>query len=181
VEQIGVERSRHAMRSADVLLLVLDRSRPLSRGDELALQAIDDGRRDEDQNRSPRLVVTLNKSDLPPRLTVDGLADRLQPVALVESNTIELDGMEAVRDALALAALGGARQEHVAGNARHGDALRRAGDALRAAMDGYDHGTPLDLIALDVRAAAAALGEIGGANVDDELLDRIFREFCIGK
>jgi tRNA modification GTPase len=67
------------------------------------------------------------------------------------------------------------------GNVRHQDSLRRAAAALRAALDALDQGLPLDLASFDVRAAAAALGEITGDNVDDELLDRIFREFCIGK
>jgi len=59
--------------------------------------------------------------------------------------------------------------------------LQTARAALDAACAGIANDTPLDLVSFDVRAAAHALGEITGANVDDELLDRIFRDFCIGK
>lgn len=89
--------------------------------------------------------------------------------------------MDQLRVALEGAALGGTRQEFVVGNVRHVDALHRSAAALRCATHGLSAGTPLDLVSFDVRAATAALGEITGAGVDDELLDRIFRDFCIGK
>ncbi|HEX8918716.1 MAG TPA: tRNA uridine-5-carboxymethylaminomethyl(34) synthesis GTPase MnmE, partial [Chloroflexota bacterium] len=82
---------------------------------------------------------------------------------------------------LEAAALGGARHEFVVSNVRHQDALRRAREGLQAAVAGLEDRLPLDLVSFDVRAAVQALGEITGANVDDELLDRIFRDFCIGK
>lgn len=178
VERIGVERSRKTLEAADVVLLVLDRSRPFSEGDSLVLDAVAAAGSD---GRGPRLVVTLNKSDLPERLDSNGSLTRLHPVATVESTTVEAGGIEALRTALESAALGGTRQEFVAGNVRHVDALRRSCAALRCAIEGLSAGTPLDLVSFDVRAATAALGEITGASVDDELLDRIFRDFCIGK
>jgi tRNA modification GTPase len=69
----------------------------------------------------------------------------------------------------------------VVGNVRHVEALRRGAEALHSALASLDGSVPLDLVSFDVRAAAYALGEITGASVDDELLDRIFRDFCIGK
>jgi tRNA modification GTPase len=92
-----------------------------------------------------------------------------------------LSGIDALRTALEEAALGGVRHEHVLGNVRHQRALRCAADAIQAALNGYQDDMPLDLISLDLRAAVQALGEITGACIDDELLDRIFRDFCIGK
>lgn len=179
VERIGVERSRRSLQAADVVLFVLDRSRIPAEGDEEALAAIQESR---GENRRPqqRLVVALNKSDLPPAPVSRSFAD-LEPFVVVESNTVRVDGLDALRDALELAALGGARHEYVVGNVRHQDALRGACQGLHAAIGGLERGIPLDLISLDVRAAAQALGEISGVTVDDELLDRIFRDFCIGK
>jgi tRNA modification GTPase len=178
VEQIGVERSRQTLETADVVLLVLDRSRPFSRQDALAVAAVEAAGAEES---GPRVVVALNKSDLPNALGGNGTLDQLRPTALVESSTVNLDGMEALRLALEEAALGGPRGEYVVGNVRHQDALRRSAAALRCALEGLGAGTPLDLVSFDVRAATSALGEITGASVDDELLDRIFRDFCIGK
>jgi tRNA modification GTPase len=177
VEQIGIERSRKSLDAADVVLLVFDASRPLAPADDLAVEAIKAGQ----ESGRRRLVVTFNKCDLPVRLDRAAGLRGLEAVAVVESSTVMDGGLEALRDALESAALGGNRHEFVVGNARHQEALRRAADALRAAMRGLGEGTPLDLVSFDVRAAAHALGEITGSNVDDELLDRIFRDFCIGK
>lgn len=178
VERIGVERSRKTLEAADVVLLVLDRSRPLSGADALAIEAVAAAAEEDD---GPRVVVTLNKCDLPAELNGNGSLSRLRPMAVAESSTVSPDGLEDLRAALEGTALGGTRQEFVVGNVRHVDALRRSAAALHCAAAGLQGGTPLDLVSFDVRAAVAALGEITGAGVDDELLDRIFRDFCIGK
>jgi tRNA modification GTPase len=180
VEGLGVERSRKTLDDADVILLVLDQSRPLVDMDEPATAAVAAARSDS-RERSRRLVVALNKSDLPEQLDPRPLVARLQPDFVVRSSAVALDGIAELRHALGQAALGGEQHEFVVGNLRHQDALRRARTALQAACEGIEDGTPLDLVSFDVRAAAGALGEITGANVDDELLDRIFRDFCIGK
>jgi tRNA modification GTPase len=127
------------------------------------------------------VVVTINKCDLPQTLDPNHIRRRLGPVTLTRSSAVTLDGLDGVREALEAAALGGARHEFVVGNVRHQDALRRAAAALHFALGGLASGTPLDLVSFDVRAATQALGEITGHDVDDELLDRIFRDFCIGK
>lgn len=180
VERIGVERSRSALASADVVLLVLDRSRRLSSQDELVLGEVEAAQKEAD-GHGQRLVVALNKADLDWTLDADGPIGRLRPTAVVESSALTAGGTDDLRDALARAALGGRRAETVTGNVRHRDALFRAACALHDALQGLEDGTPLDLVSFDVRASVAALGEITGANVDDELLDRIFRDFCIGK
>jgi tRNA modification GTPase len=178
VERIGVERSRQAIADADVILLVLDGSRPWSDRDDTVSAAVKEARAGEER---PRLVMAINKRDLPPALDVGPIVARLAPDRCVASSAVTPGGLEALRDALTETALGGPRHEWTTGNVRHRDALSRAAEALRAALDGAEAGTPLDLLSFDVRAAARALGEITGANVDDELLDRIFRDFCIGK
>lgn len=181
VERIGVERSRQTVEDADIVLLVLDRSRALSMADTLAVRAIREAKSGENHGRHQRLIVALNKVDRPLELDAALILDGIQPLAVVESSAVQLGGLEMLREALESAALGGARHEFVVGNSRHQDALRRAAAALRAAMDGFTSGIPLDLISFDVRAAVNALAEISGVSVDDELLDRIFRDFCIGK
>jgi tRNA modification GTPase len=178
VERIGVERSRQAITDSDVILLVLDGSRAWDERDEEVAEAVEKERGTEDR---PRLVIAVNKSDLPRKLDAVALAARLRPARRVESSAVTPGGIDALREALADTALGGPRHEWTTGNVRHRDALKRAADALQAALAGAEAGIPLDLLAFDVRAAAQALGEITGANVDDELLDRIFRDFCIGK
>jgi tRNA modification GTPase len=177
VERIGVERSRRAIEDADVVLLVLDRSRPLTPSDALALEAVS---AQSLNGHAPRVVVTLNKSDLPDALGRPSFGG-LTPTSVVESSAVLGDGMEAIRQALEEAALGGERHEFVVANVRHQDALRRSDAALSAVFEGLQNSVPLDLVSFDLRGAVQALGEITGQNVDDELLDRIFRDFCIGK
>lgn len=180
VEGLGVERSLKTLEAADVILLVLDSSQPLTGSIEPVAAAVEAARTVE--HESPRrLVIALNKSDLEERLEPDALIRRLRPEHVARSSTVSLDGVSQLRDALGQAALGGERHEYVVGNVRHQNALRRARSALMTACAGIQDGTPLDLVSFDVREAASALGEITGANVDDELLDRIFRDFCIGK
>lgn len=180
VEGLGIERSKRSLEGADVVLLVLDRSRAADERDALTVGAVREAAEAAERDGRPfRLVVARNKADLP---AGDGEIELgVQPLAVVESSTVRIDGMDALREALAEAVLGGNRQEMVSGNARHRDALLRAHEALQTALAGIEGGVPLDLISFDVRAAANALGEITGSSVDDELLDRIFRDFCIGK
>jgi tRNA modification GTPase len=180
VEGLGVARSRKTLEGADVILLVLDLSRPLDDSDEPATAAVEAARSDGHKG-ARRLVIALNKSDLEERLDPAPMVARLVPDYVVRSSTLALDGVAVLRGALGNAALGGERHDFVVGNVRHQDALRRARFALDTACSGIEDGIPLDLVSFDVREAATALGEITGANVNDELLDRIFRDFCIGK
>ncbi|HZU11258.1 MAG TPA: tRNA uridine-5-carboxymethylaminomethyl(34) synthesis GTPase MnmE [Chloroflexota bacterium] len=173
VEGIGIERGHRALSVADVILLVLDRSRPYAPQDEMAVRAA--------AGAEGRLVIALHKADLPAAADAADIVRLLAPAAVVESSAVAPGGLDGLREALADAVLGGHREAVVAGNVRHADALRRALAALQLAGDALDAETPIDLVSFDLRAAADALGEITGDNVDDELLDRIFREFCIGK
>ncbi|MGD9892157.1 MAG: tRNA uridine-5-carboxymethylaminomethyl(34) synthesis GTPase MnmE, partial [Dehalococcoidia bacterium] len=69
----------------------------------------------------------------------------------------------------------------VIANARHAEALRRAGDHVGAALDAVNGGMPVDFISIDLRGALDALGQITGETASEDLLDTIFRRFCIGK
>jgi tRNA modification GTPase len=181
VEGLGVKRSKAAIRGADVVLLVLDRSRPFNASDHLALEAVIEAHHAAcEEGRAQRLVLALNKADLPSQLSLP-LLDGLAPTATVDSDTVTAGGIETLREALERAVLGGDRREIVVANVRHRDAIQRAVGHLQSVLHGFETGIPLDLLSFDVRAAAQALGEITGENVDDELLDRIFRDFCIGK
>ncbi|MGH2448122.1 MAG: tRNA uridine-5-carboxymethylaminomethyl(34) synthesis GTPase MnmE [Chloroflexota bacterium] len=178
VEQIGVDRSRRVMAMADMILLVIDRSRIISAADTLVVDELcklTAGKPDA------RVVVALNKADLPAGGDHRPLLKRLRPDRVVESSAVAPGGLGDLRQALEEVALGGERHDVVAPNVRHQDALRRTWDALGQADSALRSGVPLDLVSLDVRAAAAALGEITGATVDEEILNRIFSEFCIGK
>jgi tRNA modification GTPase len=185
IERIGVQRSRSAAREADLLLLIIDSSAGVTRDDCDVAEELRASRAENaaDSLDATPLIVVANKADLPSALRA-GEADDLWPGAPVVSvSCVTHEGLEALAETVGRLALGG--ELHAAdvavSNARHQDALRRAGEHLRAAQQTLGDKLPLDFVSIDLRAALAALGEITGETATDDLLDRIFAEFCIGK
>jgi tRNA modification GTPase len=193
IERVGVERSRAAARSADLLLFVLDRSLPLAAADRHAADelrslrqaqpASGDGARADEQASLPPIVLVLNKTDLPHALSEADVQALWPGAPLVHTSAVTPGGTAALEQAIASLALGGGAQasDPLVSSARHQDALRRARDYLSTAGAELDNGVPLDLVTIDLRSVLEALGEITGETASADLLDRIFAEFCIGK
>jgi len=170
LEEEGIRRSRTAAARAELILHVIDASEPLSE--------LDRGFLHEFASR-PRIVV-LNKSDLP-------LAFRPPtelPGPFVPVSCTSEDGLDRLKDALHQLVwsgrTGGDSHEAMI-NARHEEALRRGQQAAQRAEQALHTGVSLDLVAIDLRIALHAVGEIVGETTTDDLLDVIFSEFCLGK
>lgn len=176
VERLGVERSRAALAGADLALLVLDASLPVTAEDAAIAELTAD---------KPTVLVW-NKSDAAPG-GAGREADLAHPrlVAAAATSATTGAGLGELARAVAAALLGGAPaaagEARLVSSPRHRDALRRADEHLRGALAGWDAGHPPDLIGGDLLAALNALGEITGETVGDDLLDVIFSRFCIGK
>jgi len=186
VEQLGMERSRAAAERADLVLLVLDAARPLDAADATALRTVLDeaGTAVGEGGVRDRLLVVLNKSDLPPQVTPDSVAALLPGVPTVTASAQATGGTAALEAALIGRVTGGRTSSDdtpLVTNVRHRDALLTAADHLQAAQQAATFGTPAAFIAVDIHAALNALGSITGETVGEDLLDVIFREFCIGK
>jgi tRNA modification GTPase len=174
VEEEGIRRTREQMLAADLLILTIDGSIPLDSGD---LQLVGELR-----ERSPLLVIT--KSDLPQRIDRGQLLERFNGLPVLSLST--LDGLgcpELVRTVADRCRKnvddGGEATEP---NLRHREALRLAAGALEIAAELLSRpAVPLDQAVAELRGALAALGEITGESVGEELLDRIFSRFCLGK
>ena len=174
VEQLGIERSRAAIKEAELVLLVLDASAAVTFEDhELAAQVEDRA-----------VILVLNKFDLPPRLT-DEEAQALRPDApRVRISALQRYGLDELRaailrhasagDAAAFESILVTRERHRAALLAARESLRRARESLRAALSG-------EFAAADLQAALEHLGEITGETCRDDVLDKIFAEFCIGK
>ena len=163
VERIGVDRSRRAMAEADVRLLILDGSEPLTPEDEeLLAEKGDNG------------ATVINKSDLPQRLRLPERAGR----TVIRCSAMEPESLEPIR--AYLRKLTAMQDRMTVTQPRHLDALRRAVEALEAAAETARTMTP-DMAATDLQTAQAALGEITGDRVDEKLLDAVFSRFCVGK
>jgi tRNA modification GTPase len=174
VERIGVERSRRALASADLALLVLDSAAPLTDEDR-TIAALTYG--------TPTIVVW-NKSDLPRRLDATTLL-AAHPSVRAEVTTAATGGvgLEDLGATVAQVLLG---PDTLTGttlitNPRHREAFVRAVDGVNTAIAGLEQGLPWDLAAIDVTDAVQALGEITGETVSEDLLGEIFSRFCIGK
>lgn len=190
VERLGVERSRAAARAADALIFTLDGSEPLTPRDYAAAADLREtlGLDETDATasageRAAPVILAINKSDLPQTLD-EKQAQALWPGAtLVHCSTLTRAGVAPLEEAIARLALSGATQgsDPLVASARHADALRRAGERLTDAQAALAQREPLDFMAIDLRDALEALGEITGETATADLLDRIFAEFCIGK
>lgn len=177
IEQEGIRRSRTAIEQADLLLAVIDGSLPFDFDEQELLQAAAD---------TPVLLV-INKSDLPGRVSSQDLTDFYQRVpihATVRLSAKTGKGLEDLRDAIRQALL---RSDFEAGDTatitslRHRAALLKANEALKKSLESMTAQLSGEFIAVDLRGALDALGEITGATSTDDILDCVFSEFCIGK
>lgn len=170
VEQEGVKRSHDSIKQADLILYVLDSSKPMTPDSKLSLKDL--------ANR--KHILVLNKNDLPEALDPKSIED----FKAISISSINGDGIESLKDAIKSSVWeGGIKSEmlEVMINSRHQEALIRARISLEAALSQLQSGLTLDLIALDLRVTANAIGEIVGKTTTEDLLDSIFSTFCIGK
>jgi tRNA modification GTPase len=193
IESIGVERSREAAGSADLLLFVLDGAEPLQPLDraaaaELRTLALDAGREDTSPGsvaKPPRTLLVVNKSDLPRTIDERAVQELWEGARIVYSSALSSEGVATLAQSITDLVLGGeslvGRGETLVTSARHSDALRRALEHLTAARQTLADAVPLDFVSIDLRSTLDALGEITGETAGDDLLERIFSEFCIGK
>ena len=170
IEREGIRRSRESLTQADLILHVIDASEALTSDDQVYLADFDG---------KPRILV-LNKSDLPNRL--DQTESKGSPIVSV--SCLNGQGIEPLKESIRNLVWDGditSEMLEVMINSRHQEALRRANDSLRTALEQLLAGTPLDLVALDLRIGTNAVGEIVGQTTTEDLLDSIFSTFCIGK
>ncbi len=170
VEVEGVRRSREALARAELVLQVFDASEPLTPADEKYLAEFTGKKR----------ILVGNKVDLPVRLIWPARLD----TPVVEVSCLTGQGLEALKEAIkALIWAGEIKAEmlQVMINARHQDALRRGREASLRSLEALQTQQPLELVALDLRIAVNAVGEIVGRTTTEDLLDAIFSQFCIGK
>jgi tRNA modification GTPase len=173
VEELGVARSRERLAWADLVLYLVDGSEPLSSEDAQVLGELAD---------RPVLIV-LNKIDLPQKFQVQDLRRR-SPHQVVEISALTGQGLDSLEQAVVDLVLGGGvrTEGEIVTQARHYDLLVRAGEALNRGRELLVQAEPpWELLALEVKEALQALGEITGEEVGEAVLDHIFSQFCIGK
>lgn len=171
VERLGVERAQQAAQRAELALLVLDGSAPLTREDEEAIAAA---------RRARRMLVLVNKADLPQVLDTAALRVRFGEVIPLSARSGA--GVDALCRAVEeLFAGGETPRGELLTNARQAESAQRALDAVRRAEQALRSGFSPDAVLTDAEEALEALAEFSGKRVRDDLVATIFSRFCVGK
>jgi len=172
IEKEGVQRAREKAAAADLVLLVLDGAAPLSEEDSLALALCQPG----------KTILVINKSDQAQSCDLDGLVSFPRRVNVSAKFGFGLDELRlAIVDHLAGEPGMDADEGVVITERRHRDALLAAGKALDSFLQSATGETHLEFLAMELREALNALGQVTGETTPDEILAQIFSRFCIGK
>lgn len=171
VEKLGVELSRQHLEKADALVLVLDGSVAITADDRQLLQDIG----------AKKLVIAVNKSDLPSVIDPKLLQED-ENRKVISTSALSGAGIDSLKKALRELLLGCAIDPPLTVTSlRHRSELVRSADDLQRAVETLNQGLPPELAAIDLNDAREALEEIIGIVSNDNILERIFNNFCIGK
>lgn len=174
VEKIGVEKSRHILSQADLILLMLNYNEPLKPDDYAIFEAA----------KGLTVIVIINKFDLPQKIDLEEVKRHFPDQPLVMTSVKEEKGIELLEQAISeIFFTGRVQQEDLTyvSNARHIHLLRQAEYAIRDAIGGIKDQMPVDMVQIDIKKAWELLGEVIGESVGDDLIDQIFSQFCLGK
>lgn len=173
VEKIGVNRARDMAKEADLILYVVDSSRPLDENDEEIISMLD----------SRKAIVLYNKTDLEPKVDMETLKNRVnRPVISVSAK--EETGIRELEKEIKNMFFSGEisfNDEVYITNARHKEALMEAADSLGLVKNSIEMDMPEDFFSIDLMNAYESLGRIIGEAVGEDLVNEIFSKFCMGK
>ena len=168
IERLGVERSRRAMKEAELVLALIDGSRELTDEDVGIIR---------EAEKAPKALLLISKSDI--ARTV-----RLPETSLetVEISSVTGEGMEELGAMVKkLFPIPESPAGEILTNARQAEAIKRAISAMEAALDAMETGCTPDIVLTETESAMTALGELTGRTVREDVTNRIFQRFCVGK
>lgn len=175
IEQEGVRRTKERLADSDLVLLMLDGSQRMDKNDRVIFEEI----------KGKKKVVIVNKCDLPSKISVEEVRGHFQEDPVVSISCLRKNGIDNLKEAIYTCIIDRdvrVSPEHlIVANVRHKTALAQARDNLSKAVRGLEEGTGLEFIAFEIRSTLEALGEMIGETATEEVLDRIFERFCIGK
>ena len=177
VEQLGVERSRKAAETADLVIAVVDGSQtPMTVDEDILALA----------TKAPHWILAVSKDDLNPavKTAVWQLPKGLrEPDALVSFNSVAPGGLDLLVDAVQNCFPAGTPADagSLLTNARQESAVRRSLEAVRRALAALDSGLTPDAVLTDAEEALEAIGELTGRTAKEEIVGAVFSRFCVGK
>lgn len=167
VEKIGVDKSLEAIKTADLVIHVLNNNEEFSKEDQEIIKNL----------KGKTYITYVNKNDLPTKLEITGNN-------LVYGNTLTLDGINSLKakiiELFNLDSINTSNLE-VVSSLRVINLIKEALNAINNALANVSKDIPVDMIAIDIKQAWELLGEITGETYQDELLDTLFSKFCLGK
>ncbi|MDH7478424.1 MAG: tRNA uridine-5-carboxymethylaminomethyl(34) synthesis GTPase MnmE [Syntrophomonadaceae bacterium] len=173
VEQLGVERTREMLRRGDLTIVVFDAAAGISEEDRVVIDLV------AGLNR----LIVVNKTDLEQHIDEKQILDYFPKEKIFWASVKEGRGIEEIKEAVLEKVAGDAPEESewLISNQRQENALERAMASLAAARTAAEERLPLECVLIDLREGWEALGEITGETVNEQIIDRIFEDFCIGK
>ena len=172
VEQIGVEKSKTKINEADLIILMLDRSRALDEEDKEIINYVLDR----------KYIVLLNKTDLESQISDEDLRS-LDSKHIIDISAKTGKGIDQLKQIIKDLFFKGevVSKDVMITNTRHKEALIKAKASCEQAVVALKNTFAIDLASIDVRDAWSSLGEITGDTLEEDIIDKIFSEFCIGK
>jgi len=174
VERIGVERSREALRGADLILFVLNYADELTAEDERLFETIE----------AMDYIVIINKTDLPKKIDIARVKELAGNHRIVTTSLLQEEGITELEEAIAALFFEGqieAGDLTYVSNARHIALLHQAQTTVEDALAAAQAGVPVDMVQIDVTRTWEILGEIIGDTVQESLINQLFSQFCLGK
>lgn len=171
VEKIGVEKSVSFISDSDLIIAIFDSSREFDDEDRKILDLI----------RDKKSIVLLNKIDLDGGFDFD---ENLEGIEVIHTSIKNNEGIEDLENKIIEMFNDGyieANNDNIITNIRHRDIINKAIKSLESSLNDMEAGVPIDCFEVDLRNAWEILGEITGETVDDDVLNKIFSDFCIGK
>ena len=171
VEKIGVEKSVSFISDSDLIIAIFDSSREFDDEDRKILDLI----------RDKKSIVLLNKIDLDGGFDFD---ENFEGIEVIHTSIKNNEGIEDLENKIIEMFNDGyieANNDNIITNIRHRDIINKAIKSLESSLHDMEAGVPIDCFEVDLRNAWEILGEITGETVDDDVLNKIFSDFCIGK
>ncbi|WDV45909.1 tRNA uridine-5-carboxymethylaminomethyl(34) synthesis GTPase MnmE [Clostridiaceae bacterium M8S5] len=174
VEKIGVDRAKELINSADLVIAMFDISKELTKEDYDIIKLV----------KEKKSVILINKSDLPKKFTADDLISLIGDKTIIESSILYGEGVNLLEKQLVDMFFKGhifTNNDVIVNNIRHKKLLNESLKNINDVIESIKMNIPLDCLEVDVKQCWENLGKINGETITEDVIDKIFSEFCIGK
>lgn len=174
VEKIGVEKSKRVLHNADLILLVLNSNETLNEEDLTLIRLVKDR----------KVIVVINKTDLPKRLDEEVVKNELDNASFIYTSIVNDVGIISLEEKISELFFSAEIQSDdltYISNSRHIDLLKKSLNSTSDVIEGISHNIPIDILEIDIKLIYDLLGQIIGETTDEDLVNKIFSDFCVGK